>query len=90
MFKGGIARGDDFRRRRRSVLRYRVVPTGGEPDDRHQGFTAVAREEPAEGTGTGSVAEHVRALGKAWDEPDAWQGSSNAAGLDMSNELWGS
>jgi len=35
------------------------------------------------------VAEHVRALGAAWDDPTAWLGRSGAAGLELSNELWG-
>jgi uncharacterized protein (TIGR03086 family) len=36
-----------------------------------------------------SVAQHVLALGKAWDEPTAWQGSTDVAGLELPNELWG-
>jgi uncharacterized protein (TIGR03086 family) len=35
------------------------------------------------------VAQHVRALGKAWDEPGAWEGSTHVAGLELTNELWG-
>jgi uncharacterized protein (TIGR03086 family) len=31
----------------------------------------------------------VRSLGEAWDDPAAWQGSSDAGGLVLSNELWG-
>lgn len=58
-------------------------------DEVAQGFTAVARKESGEGTGTGPVAEHVRALGKAWDEPDAWLGSASIPGLELPNELWG-
>ena len=37
-----------------------------------------------------SVRTHVRrALGEAWDNPAAWQGSSDAGGLDLPNEPWG-
>ncbi|GAA3057972.1 TIGR03086 family metal-binding protein [Pseudonocardia yunnanensis] len=36
-----------------------------------------------------SVTQHVQELGKAWDDPVAWQGSTNLSGLELSNELWG-
>ena len=36
-----------------------------------------------------SVAQHVLALGTAWDNPAAWEGSANVPGSDLSNELWG-
>jgi uncharacterized protein (TIGR03086 family) len=36
-----------------------------------------------------SFTDHVRALGKAWDAPRAWQGSAAAVGLELPNELWG-
>lgn len=31
----------------------------------------------------------MQALGEAWDDPEAWQGSTAAAGVELSNELWG-
>jgi uncharacterized protein (TIGR03086 family) len=34
------------------------------------------------------VAVHVRDLGAAWDEPGAWQGSTDV-GTDLPNETWG-
>jgi uncharacterized protein (TIGR03086 family) len=36
-----------------------------------------------------TVAQHVEELGKAWDDPVAWQGSTNLSGLELSNEVWG-
>jgi len=36
-----------------------------------------------------SVAQHIRALGNAWDDPAAWQGGGNVPGSDLSNEMWG-
>ncbi|MCR3750503.1 TIGR03086 family metal-binding protein [Lentzea californiensis] len=36
-----------------------------------------------------SVAQHVLALGKAWDEPAAWQGRTDVGGLELPNEVWG-
>ncbi|MCH6164961.1 TIGR03086 family metal-binding protein [Pseudonocardia alaniniphila] len=36
-----------------------------------------------------TVAQHVQELGKAWDDPMAWQGSTNLSGLELTNELWG-
>lgn len=36
-----------------------------------------------------SVARQVLALGEAWDEPAAWQGSTDVAGLELPNEVWG-
>ncbi len=36
-----------------------------------------------------SVAQDVRALGKAWDDPAAWRGSGNVPGSDLSDEMWG-
>jgi uncharacterized protein (TIGR03086 family) len=35
------------------------------------------------------VAEHLRAVGKAWENPSAWEGSGNVPGSDLSNEVWG-
>ena len=36
-----------------------------------------------------AVAQHVQELGKAWDDPVAWKGSTNLSGLELFNELWG-
>ncbi|HWN36801.1 MAG TPA: TIGR03086 family metal-binding protein [Pseudonocardia sp.] len=36
-----------------------------------------------------SVTKHVWALGEAWADPTAWQGSTDAGGLELPNELWG-
>jgi len=63
-------------------------------------FAAVARrleagagpDPSAERLGPGwrdSIAQDVRALGAAWDDPTAWEGSSDVGGLELSNELWG-
>lgn len=61
-----------------------------------QGFAALARgtgDEQAELTFAdgwrGDVRDHVRALGEAWDDPAAWEGTTSAGDLDMSNALWG-
>ena len=67
------------------------------------GFSALAHHDTGgrQGTGSGAgathfgpgwrdaVAQHVQELGKAWDDPVAWQGSTNLSGLELSNELWG-
>lgn len=74
-------------------------------DGASRGFTTVVREPDGRGAdsdgdhepsaanlGDGwqdSVAGHLRALGEAWDAPAAWQGSSGAGGLKLSNALWG-
>lgn len=66
-------------------------------------FTALGRYGDGEQSGTDAgpaatqrgpgwqdfVTEHVRALGKAWGSPEAWQGSTTLAGIELSNELWG-
>lgn len=33
--------------------------------------------------------QHVRTLGKAWDDPAAWEGTGNVPGSDLSNTTWG-
>ncbi|MEV6273786.1 TIGR03086 family metal-binding protein [Nocardia sp. NPDC051832] len=57
------------------------------------GFAALARkaEEPVVPTTVPRdvLAEHVRLLGLAWDEPAAWQGRTPGAGTELANELWG-
>ncbi len=69
-------------------------------DEASQGFSGIARKdadtaaaEPA-AVNLGddwrrSVAESVRALGDAWDDPAAWQGRTDAAGVDLPNDTWG-
>jgi uncharacterized protein (TIGR03086 family) len=76
---------------------YTVADLIDHVDQVSQGFTALARGEHDDGLvaahgGPGwrdSVAQHVRALGKAWDEPAAWQGSTTVTGLELPNERWG-
>lgn len=62
-------------------------------DEVSQGFAALARKDTGEPTSTDDlalVAEHVTALGEAWAEPSAWQGSTDAGGgLELANEVWG-
>jgi uncharacterized protein (TIGR03086 family) len=36
-----------------------------------------------------SVGLHMRRLGSAWDDPEAWQGKGNLPGSNLSNETWG-
>jgi uncharacterized protein (TIGR03086 family) len=36
-----------------------------------------------------TVIQHVQALGKAWDDPAAWEGTGNVPGSDLSNTMWG-
>jgi uncharacterized protein (TIGR03086 family) len=71
-------------------------------DQVSRGATALARRDrqlPSIDTGQDAahlasdwrerVTEHVRALGKAWDDPAAWQDRDNVPGSDLSNETWG-
>ncbi|OON82779.1 TIGR03086 family metal-binding protein [Streptomyces tsukubensis] len=53
-------------------------PDAGADSATHHG--AVGRE---------TVAEHVRVLGEAWDDPAAWYGGTATAGFELSNEVWG-
>lgn len=62
-----------------------------------QAFTAMATrktdEQPelvvgAEGW-RGTFADHLEALGTAWNALDAWQGTSEGAGVELPNEIWG-
>ncbi|MFF1926128.1 TIGR03086 family metal-binding protein [Streptomyces sp. NPDC058221] len=70
-------------------------------DEVAHGFAALARKEQA-GTVNGDagatpfdrdwcepVTAHVLALGESWTDPAAWQGSTDAAGVELSNEQWG-
>ncbi|MCU1683688.1 MAG: hypothetical protein JWQ81_4427 [Amycolatopsis sp.] len=55
-----------------------------------QGFAAVARkEDPAPAKEWDNLAQHVQALGEAWDDPAAWQGMTDAGGSELPNRLWG-
>ncbi len=61
------------------------------------GATALAlgRDLPEAGYSTlkpdwqNIVIQHVRTLGKAWDDPAAWEGTGNVPGPDLSNTTWG-
>ncbi|GAB2670497.1 TIGR03086 family metal-binding protein [Nocardia goodfellowii] len=69
-------------------------------DEVAQGFIALARKEgEPDRDGSAAVstaadravlAERIRLLGTAWDDPAAWQGSTPTAGADLTNEMWGS
>jgi len=52
------------------------------------GFAADVRAIHREPEWREQVAQHVRDLGAAWQDPVAWQGSGNVAGSDLSNETW--
>lgn len=56
-------------------------------DEVAQGFAAVAGS--AVRTDPDTKAGHVQALGEAWDDPAAWEGSTDAGSVELSNELWG-
>ncbi len=52
---------------------------------------ALARREAAEepdGSSRELIGTHVRALATAWQEPGAWQGSTDV-GIELANEVWG-
>ncbi|WP_405779129.1 TIGR03086 family metal-binding protein [Streptomyces sp. NBC_01378] len=54
-------------------------------------LAAVTRGEAAEPQGVSPrelIGHHVRALATAWQEPSAWQGSTDL-GLELANEVWG-
>ncbi|WP_084432747.1 TIGR03086 family metal-binding protein [Kibdelosporangium aridum] len=64
---------------------YTVADLIAHVDEAAVGFAAMAGiTDPGP-----SVAEHVLALGKAWDEPSAWEGISAAAGVELPHEVWG-
>jgi len=64
-----------------------------------RGFAALARRDAEEAARGGratadqgwrdDVAAQVRTLGEAWHDPGAWQGSTDAGGLELTNEGWG-
>ncbi|MEV0051177.1 TIGR03086 family metal-binding protein [Saccharopolyspora shandongensis] len=64
-------------------------------DEAAHGFAALAGSDVGErAANLGDdwrhvVAEHVRALGEAWEDPAAWRGSSGGAGVELPNEVWG-
>lgn len=71
---------------------YTVADLVDHIDEVAEGFAGLAGGEAGEPTDTDwrqNVAAHVRALGEAWDDPAAWQGMSDAGGLELSNETWG-
>ncbi|HEX4247015.1 MAG TPA: TIGR03086 family metal-binding protein [Pseudonocardia sp.] len=63
------------------------------------GSSATARGDELSGSGSPAaagaeddwldrVAKHVWEVGEAWRDPAAWRGSTAAAGVQLSNELW--
>jgi uncharacterized protein (TIGR03086 family) len=56
-------------------------------DQVSHGFAGLAGSEP--GASEDDIAQHVRGLGEAWDDPAAWQGKSDAGGLELPNRIWG-
>lgn len=66
-------------------------------DEASQGFAALAPKNVQRTTTTDTpelasrerVAQNVRNLSEVWDSPEAWQGSTEAAGVELSNEVWG-
>ncbi|MBO2460021.1 TIGR03086 family metal-binding protein [Actinomadura violacea] len=67
-------------------------------DEVSRGFAALARGQQApaapddagfDGDGRERVAEHVRALGEAWTDPAAWEGTAETGGLELPGERWG-
>lgn len=75
---------------------YAVRDLVGHVEEVSVGLASLARKsddvESAVGIEPGwreRVAARVRELGQAWDEPAAWEGLGAAAGLELSNELWG-
>ncbi|MEU7576366.1 TIGR03086 family metal-binding protein [Streptomyces sp. NPDC041068] len=70
--------------------RYTVRDLIDHVDEAARGFTSLARRDLGGGDGGGTdVAEAVKALGAAWADPSAWSGSTDAAGVELPNELWG-
>lgn len=52
-----------------------------------RGASALARQAE-EATHTSAI-DDVRDLALAWDDPEAWEGTGNVPGSDLSNETWG-
>ncbi|MDN5916120.1 MAG: TIGR03086 family metal-binding protein [Pseudonocardia sp.] len=52
------------------------------------GFAGIAGSEPEIPDDADSVAR-ILALGRAWDDPAAWQGRSGEGVLDLPRALWG-
>jgi uncharacterized protein (TIGR03086 family) len=50
-------------------------------DEVARGFAGVAR--------TDSIAESLKLLAEVGDDPATWQGSTDAGGLELPNEVWG-
>lgn len=66
-------------------------------DEGATGFTAAAGGEISsppvtavdDAASRSRVAVHVRDLARAWAEPQAWDGGSDLAGLELPNRTWG-
>jgi uncharacterized protein (TIGR03086 family) len=62
-----------------------------------QGATALARGSELPDAGYSHIepnwqdafVHHLEALCEAWGDPDAWEGSGNVPGSDLSNTTWG-
>lgn len=76
---------------------YSVADLIDHVDSVSQAFIAFARHDAGGGQAPAarvgdywrdSVTKHVGALGEAWDDPAAWQGSTTAGELDLPNERW--
>ncbi|HKS47974.1 MAG TPA: TIGR03086 family metal-binding protein [Amycolatopsis sp.] len=82
---------------------YTVRDLIGHVDQGCRTFTAIAQQDEGELARLGAdpdvahlgpdwrddVARHAQTLGKAWDNPEAWQGSADVGSLNLSNGLWG-
>jgi uncharacterized protein (TIGR03086 family) len=65
---------------------FAALARGDELPDPAARSTALCTEAP---DWRDSVTKHVFALGEAWADPAAWQGSTDTGGLALPNELWG-
>lgn len=70
---------------------YTVEDLIGHIDEVAAGFAAVAGAASSESADDWRVRVpgNVRALGRAWDDPAAWRGETDAGNLELPNELWG-
>lgn len=94
---------DDQLTRPTPCTEYSVSDLLAHLDQVSRGFAALARAESdddqadtaTEPDGSFSdgwrvgIAAHLRELGDAWDDPTAWQGTTNSGGVDLPNALWG-
>ncbi|MEB8337837.1 TIGR03086 family metal-binding protein [Streptomyces endophyticus] len=62
-------------------------------DDAARAFTGFARKEAPLSSEAGdwrvSTVKSVRALGDAWDDPEAWRGETDGPGFTLPNDTWG-